>query len=225
MVYITRRVARTQLAPTDPGYNPIEERRPQVLFSDWSPKISEPREQTVEVYSNCDEVELILNGQSLGKQARPDDDRARTWKVKFAAGVIKAVGFNGGKVAAIHELRSPGSVWKILLTTDKSTIANDWNDVAFVNAYVVDELGVVVPDAERLISFKIEGPGFIAAVDSANSNSHEPYQATERKSYQGVCLALIKANADKGKIKLTATSPELESASIELNVSPAKREN
>ena len=225
MVYITRRVARTPLAPTDPGYNPIDERRPQVLFSDWSPNISQPREQTVEVYSNCDEVELILNGQSLGKQTRPKDDSARTWKVNFAAGVLKAVGFNAGKVAATHELRSPGSAWKILLTTDKNSIANEWDDVAFVNAFVVDELGVIVPDAERLISFKIEGAGFIAAVDSANSNSHEPYQASQRKSYQGACLALIKANGNKGKIKLTATSPELGSASIELSVSPARGGN
>jgi len=224
MVYVTRRVARTPLAPTDPGYNPIDERRPEVLFSDWTPKNLQPHEETVEVYSNCEEVELFLNGSSLGKQDRPSDDRARTWKVNFSAGALKAIGSNGGRVVATHELRSAVSAWKLLLSVDKSAIANDWNEVAFVNAYVADELGTIVPDAENLISFKVEGAGFIAAVDSANSNSHEPYQASQRRAYQGMCLALIKARANKGKITITATSPGLQSASMELTVSPSKAE-
>jgi len=225
MVYVARRIARTPLAPTDPGYNPIDERRPEVLFSDWTPKNLQPHEETVEVYSNCDEVELFLNGNSLGKQTRPKDDSARTWKVNFSAGILKAVGSNGGRVVATHELRSAGSARKILLSVDKSSVANDWNDVAFVNAYVVDEVGTVVPDAENLISFKVEGAGFIAAVDSANSNSHEPYQASQRRAYQGTCLALIKARANRGKITITATSPGLRSASMELSVSPWKGAN
>jgi beta-galactosidase len=224
MVYIARRVARTPLAPTDPGYNPIEERRPVVLFSDWTPKNLQPHEENVEVYSNCEEVELFLNGQSLGKQARPKDDSPRNWKVNFAVGEIKAVGFNGGQRAAIHQLRTAGSGRKIQLTIDKTRIAKDWDDVVFVNARVVDDLGTVVPDADNLISFKVEGAGLIAAVDSANSNSHEPYQATQRKAWQGECLALIKANAAKGNIRLTATSPNLRSDWIEVTVVPAKRE-
>ncbi|HEX3142512.1 MAG TPA: glycoside hydrolase family 2 TIM barrel-domain containing protein [Pyrinomonadaceae bacterium] len=225
MVYVTRRVARTPLAPTDPGYNPIDERRPEVLFSDWTPKNLQPHEETVEVYSNCEEVELFLNGSSLGKQPRPKDDSARVWKVNFSVGVLKGVGYNGGRIVATHELRSAGSARKLLLSVDKSSVANDWNDVAFVNAYVVDEMGNVVPDAENLISFKVAGAGFIAAVDSANSNSHEPYQASQRSAYQGMCLALIKARANKGKITITATSPGLRSASMELSVSPSKGGN
>ena len=219
MVYIARRVARTPLAPTDPGYNPIEERRPVVLFSDWTPKNLQPHEENVEVYSNCEEVELFLKGQSLGKQARPKDDSPRNWKVTFAVGTIKAVGLNGGKVAATHELRSAGSAGRILLTVDKNTIADDWDDVVFVNAFIVDEVGTVVPDADNLISFNVEGAGFVAALDSANSNSHEPYQATQRKAFQGECLALIKAKTFPGRITVSATSPMLKSASIELTVS------
>ena len=225
MVYIARRLARTPLAPTDPGYNPIDERRPQVLFSDWSPKNLQPHEENIEVYSNCEEVELFLNEKSLGKQARPEDDRARIWKVNFAPGTLRAVGANSGRIAATYELRSVGSKSKIVLTADKSTIGNDWDDVVFVNAYVVDELGIVIPDADDLIDFKVEGAGFIAAVDSANSNSHEPYQATQRHAFHGTCLALIKADADKGTIKLTATSanPALRSASVQIAVVPVTR--
>ena len=223
MVFITRRVARTPLAPTDPGYNPIDERRPQVLYSDWTPKNLQPHEENVEVYSNCDEVELFLNGKSLGKHTRPKDDSARNWKVNFAAGTLRAVGLNAGKVAASYELRTAGSPATLRLVADKNSIANDWNDVVFVNVFVLDELGVVVPSAEDLINFRVEGAGFVAAVDSANSNSHEPYQATQRQAFQGTCLALIKASADQGRIKLTATSPNLKSASIEIAVARASR--
>jgi beta-galactosidase len=223
MVYIARRVARTPLAPTDPGYNPIDERRPQVLFADWTPKDLQPHEENVEIYSNCEQVELFLNGKSLGSKPRPKDDSSRTWKVDFAPGTVRAVGMNQGKIVATYELRTAGNPSTLLLVLDKSSIVNGWDDVAFANVSVVDDQGTIVPGAQNLINFKVEGPGFVAAVDSANSNSHEPYQATQRQAFQGVCLALIKANASRGKIKLTATSPNLRSASVELTVARASR--
>jgi beta-galactosidase len=223
MVYITRRVARTPLAPTDPGYNPIDERRPQVLFSDWTPKNLEPHEENVEVYSNCEEVELFLNGKSLGKQMRPRDDSPRNWKVSFVPGTLRAVGTNGGKIAADYDLRTARQAARLILTVDKNTIANSWDDVVFLNVSVADESGTLVPDANNLISFKVEGAGILAAVDSADSNSHEPFQASERKAYVGTCLALIKANANSGKIRVTTTSANLKSASIEITVAGAPR--
>jgi beta-galactosidase len=222
MVYVARRVARTPRAPTDPGYNPIEERRPEVLFSDWTPKNLQPHEEDLEVYSNCEEVELFLNGTSLGKQTRPKDDSPRNWKVQFASGTVKAVAMNGGRAVASYELRTATRAAKIQLTADRNTIANRWDDVIFVNVSVVDENGTLVPDADTLINFKVKGAGSLAAVDSADSYSHEPYQATQRKVYQGMCLALLKANAEKGKIKLTATSQNLRSAVIEVNVAGAQ---
>ena len=220
MVYITRRVARTPLAPTDPGYNPIDERRPQVLFSDWTPKDLQPHDENVEVYSNCEEVELFLNRKSLGKQTRPKDDSPRTWKVNFESGSLKAVGVNSGKIAATYELHTAGKPAKIIVAADKKTIADSWDDVVFVNVFVLDQKGTLVPGAANLITFKAEGAGFVAAVDSADSNSHEPYQASQRRAYQGECLALIKANAAKGRIKLRATSPNLTSASLTLTAAP-----
>jgi len=220
MVYITRRVARTQRQPTDPGYNPIDERRPQVLFSDWTPKNLANHEENVEVYSNCEVVELFVNGKSLGKQQRPADDSPRSWKVSFKPGVIEARGMNGGRIAATYKLLTAGVPAKIKLTVDKKTVANEWDDVVFVNVSVVDKRGTLVPGADDLVSFKAEGAGFVVAVDNADNNSHEPYQATQRKAFQGTCLALLKANAPRGKIKLTATAQGLKTATVEINVSP-----
>ncbi|HSE33670.1 MAG TPA: glycoside hydrolase family 2 TIM barrel-domain containing protein [Pyrinomonadaceae bacterium] len=222
MVYITRRVARTPRQPTDPGYNPIDERRPQILFSDWTPKNLEAHEENVEVYSNCDEVELFLNGKSLGNQPRPKDDSPRNWRVAFKPGVIKAVGVNGGRIAATYELRTAGKSSKITLAVKRNTIANTWDDVVFVNVSVLDKDGTLVPDADDLISFKVEGAGVVAALDSADSYSHEPYQARQRKAFQGMCLALLKASGNRGKIKLTASSPGLKGDAVEVSVGPVR---
>lgn len=218
MVYLARRVARTPRAATDPGYSPIEERRPQVLFSDWTPKNRDRHDEDVEVYSNCDEVELFLNGRSLGKKPRPKDDGPRNWKVGFEAGIIRANGINGGMIAATYEVRTAGKPARILLEANTTAISNNWNDVAFVNASVVDENGTVIPDADNLINFTIAGAGVIAAVDSADINSHEPYQATSRHAFQGLCQVLVKANRRSGKITLTASSAGIGDKSLTIGV-------
>ena len=114
MVHITRRVAPTPLAPTDPGYEP-DPRRIQVLFSDWTPKNLDAHEETVEVYSNCEEVELFLNGKSLGVKALPPDASPRTWPVRFESGTLLAVAKNRGRIVARDELRTAGPAAKILL--------------------------------------------------------------------------------------------------------------
>jgi beta-galactosidase len=214
MVHVTRRVASTPLAPTDPGYG--QDRRPQVLFSDWTPRSREPHEEKVEVYSNCEQVELFLNGVSLGSKPRPADDAPRNWSVPFAAGTLKAVGMNKGKAVATHELRTAGQPAKIVLSADRASLAPAWDDVVYVAARVVDRDGVLVPDAGNLITFKVTGPGRLSAVDSADNSSHEPFQASGRLAYQGICFAMLKANGPTGRITLAASSPGLAGASIDI---------
>ncbi len=220
MVHITRRVAPTPLAPTDPGYG--VDRRPQVLFSDWTPRDTSPHEENVEVYSNCEEVELFLNGKSLGAQALPADDSPRNWKVTFAPGALKAVGKNGGKVVATHELKTAGQAARVVLTAARTRIGSTWDDVSYITATVVDDRGVMVPTANDLISFKITGPGHIAAVDSGDNTSHEPFQARERRAYQGRSFAMIKATSNSGQIKLVANAPKLASGSIDIEIENSK---
>ena len=222
MVYLARRTARTPKAPTDPGYSIVEERRPQVLFPDWTPKNLASHDEDVEVYSNCDEVELFLNGKSLGKKPRPKDESPRNWKVAFEPGTIKAVcvsGPNAGKgPLPSFELRTAGKPAAIKLVPNKTGLANDWNDVVFVDVLVVDANGTLVPDAADLVSFRVTGPGRLAAVDSFDINSHEPYQASQRAAFQGMCQALVKATASSGTISFTASSGSLKSGKIALTV-------
>lgn len=186
MVHITRRVAPPPVAPTDPGYEPAQ-RRVQVLFSDWTPRSLVTHVESVEAYSNCDEVELFLNGKSLGAKDLPPDASPRIWTVPFEPGSLKAIAKNRGKIVATHELRTAGKPAKIMLTTDRSRVAPSWDDVSYITAKIVDENGVLVPSAQDLVVFKVTGPGVVAAVDSGDNSSHEPFQASQRRAYQGLC--------------------------------------
>jgi beta-galactosidase len=206
-VYAARRVAHTPAAPTDPGYG--LDRHPQVLFADWTPKNLSPHEENVEVYSNAEQVELFLNGRSLGSKARPSDDAPRNWRVPFEPGTLRAVGSNGGKVVATHELKTAGRPARVVLSADKPRLAHHWDDVVYVEALVVDADGVVVPTASDLITFKAAGPGRVVAVDSGDNASHEPFQASQRRAHQGRCFAVLKADKSKGRITVTASAPGL----------------
>ena len=217
MVYLARRIAPTQAPPTDPGWDPNEQRRTQVVFGDWTPADLGSHEENVEVYSNCDEVELFLNGRSLGSKPKDPNDRPRNWMVKFEPGIIKAVGKNDGKAVTEYVLQTAGEPAAINLSVNKTRVANNWDDLVFVTAAIVDENGVMVPTANDLINFEVAGSGWIVAVDSADNTDHDPFQATKRKAYQGRCLAFIKANRESGKIRVSAAAGRLRSNIIVIN--------
>jgi beta-galactosidase len=218
VVHIVRRVRPPAPRITDPGYNtPVADNyrlRPPEIFADWTPKDTAAHNENVEVYSNCDQVELFLNGQSLGSQALHPDASARTWTVPFAPGSLKAVATNHGMTVATDELRTAGQPAKIVLESDHPAITPTFDSVATVIATVVDANGVVVPNANNEISFQVSGPGVIAAVDSGDHTSHEPFQATQRLAYEGRCAALVKATASSGAITLSASASGLDGASV-----------
>lgn len=211
MVYIARRVAPAEKSPTDPGYEVAEQRRTQTLFSDWTPKNLAAHEENVEIYSNCETVELFLNGKSLGEKSKPADDSPRNWKVDFKAGTLKAVGKNAGEIVAEYELKTVGKPAAIVLSANKTNLRNNWDDVVFVRATVVDANGVIIPNAADLINFKVTGAGIIAAVDSGDNTDTNPFRDTKRKAFQGKCFAYIKADRNAGKISVAAQSGNLSS--------------
>jgi beta-galactosidase len=189
------------------------------LVANWTPfDFGTYDDARVQVFSNCDEVELFLNGKSLGVKAKPADDSPRAWSVTFEKGKLKAVGKNKGKEVASEELVTAGEPAKIILTADQAKITNKWDDVSYVTAKVVDANGVVCPNVDKLISFKVSEAGIISAVDNGDVLSHEAYQASERRTYQGKDIAIIKAKSASGKIIVTATSPELTSGSVTLEI-------
>lgn len=173
---------------------------------------------SVQVYSNCDEVELFLNGKSLGTQPKPANDAPRSWDVTFEKGSLKAVAKNNGKIVATDELKTAGDPVGIILTVDHSKIAKDWDDVAFVTAKVVDANGIVCPNVDKLIKFSASEKGKIIAVDNGNVSSHESYQGLERHTYNGKCIAIVQAKSTSGQITIQANSPELKSGSVTIEI-------
>jgi beta-galactosidase len=221
MVFIARRLGAEQTESGDPGFTPLDRR--QQLFSDWTPRDGAPHEETVEVYGNCAEVELLLNGRSLGSRPLPADASPRVWRVPFQPGELVAIGRNNGLAVATHTLRTAGAPAQIVLTADEKQLAAGWDNLAEVRATVTDAEGVPVPGATNLITFAIDGPGVIAAVDSADNASHEPFQSHERRAFQGECFAMVRALPKQGKIQVTAAAAHLKGASVTIVV-PAENE-
>jgi beta-galactosidase len=187
-------------------------------------------------YTNCDCVELFLNGQSLGVQgywfprgcrfenparyAAPctTTDLHLKWTVPWQPGTLKAVGIKNGKVAVTEEITTTGKPVAIGLVVDKTNLTADSRDVAHVTVTVLDVQGRVVPVAENEITFKIQGAGKLIGLDNGDPTSHEDFKGNRRKTFNGLCLAIVQSTNKPGKIQLTATSPKLKSGSVTIAV-------
>lgn len=187
----------------------------QDVVADWSWKGHEGKPLEVSVYSSCDEVELFLNGRSLGKNGtyRLTQFKA-TWQVPYAEGELKAVGYTNGKVVNTTVLQSAGQPVGISLTADRDTIKANGQDLSYVTVEFTDAKGIKQPKAEDLIQFQIEGPGTIVGVGNANPKSTESCLLSKRKAWQGRALVIIKSNRTSGKITLKATAQDMKPAEV-----------
>jgi beta-galactosidase len=189
--------------------------------NDWTPADAGTYDDAkVEVYSNAEEVELFLNGESLGVKKKPKNDSPRGWDVTFAKGKLRAVGRNGGKEVASEELVTAGAPARVVLTSSRPSLGTGFDDAAFVTARVVDADGVTNPNGGKAITFNVSGPGLLAAVDSGDVNSHASYQDKQCIAAHGKCLAVVKASAAGGAITLTASVPGLPDATVSLATKP-----
>jgi beta-galactosidase len=182
------------------------------IFPHWNWKAG----QTVDVwaYTNCDEVELFLNGQSVGTERKMGNDLHLMWRLPFSPGTLRAVGRKGGKEVLAREIRTAGTPAKVSLEADRSTIDADGRDLSFITVRVLDEAGTMVPYADNLIHFKLSGEGKIAGVDNGLQTSLEPFQANERKAFNGMCLVVVQSNEKPGQIELEAESDGLAGSSV-----------
>jgi beta-galactosidase len=182
----------------------------------WQGHENEPLEVTV--YSSCEEVELFLNKKSLGKKpTNRSTAYLATWEVPYHFGVLKAVGYNLGKVVNSWQLKSASRPTQIKLTPDRNRIAADGQDLSYITVELVDEQGVRNPLSEDLVKFSIAGPGSIVGVGNANPISTESCQHPQRQAWQGRCLLIIRSSKQAGPITITASSPGLAPAKLVLN--------
>jgi beta-galactosidase len=122
--------------------------------------------------SNCDEVELFLNGKSLGRQAMPRFSELK-WKVTYASGTLSAKGYTGGKLVVESKVETTGAGALVQLAADRATIKADGEDVSVIAVSIADEQGRVVPVAGSAVSFELEGPGRIIGVGNGDPSCQE----------------------------------------------------
>ena len=187
----------------------------------WRDKRGKPID--VWVNSNADNVELFLNGKSLGKRDMPRNSHLK-WTVNYEPGKVEAVAYKKGKklTAKIETTNPPAEV---VITPYKTTVLADGKDATIINVSVVDREGRQVPDADNMIRFSIAGDGKIIGVGNGDPSSHEPDKcvdgAWQRSLFNGKCQVIVQAGSKPGLIKFEAKSSGLWTGSTDIiTVSP-----
>jgi beta-galactosidase len=183
---------------------------------------SDPRKNIpIEIYSNCDSVEVLLNGRSLGE--KPIADRllpALAWAVPNEAGAVEVVGKKAGVVAARFQLKTIGQPERIELTPDLKTLKNAGRQVSTIEVHVVDHEGNRIADAAQTVTFEVAGAGRLIAVGNADLTDGAPVTGRQSKLYQGNAVAVVRSAAGSGKIAVRATAPGLAAGEAVLIVEP-----
>lgn len=185
------------------------------ILPHWNWKAGE--QVRVMTVTNCDEVELFLNGRSLGRRESNVYDQ-NEWQAEFEKGTLSAVGYINGSPAAKAENTTAGSAVRVVIEPDRSWIYNDGADAVAVNICTVDENGTVVPDAENLVRVCAGGEGKILGMGSGDPNSHEDDLRPERRLFAGRCQAIVSLKEGAGRLSLTVTSEGLDPAELEFEV-------
>ncbi len=164
------------------------------------------------VNSNAENVELFLNGKSLGSKTMPRNSHLN-WEVPYKPGMLEAVGIRNGKKFTT-KIETTGQPAKIRIETDKATLLTDGADAAVMNISVTDAKGREVPDAGNLIRFTVEGDARIIGVGNGDPSSHEPDKCPDghwqRHLFSGKCQVIVQAGKRSGPVRLIAASEGLE---------------
>jgi beta-galactosidase len=178
----------------------------------------------VHVYTSGDEAELFLNGRSLGRKRKgPDEFRLRWDDVVYQPGELKVVAYKDGRPWAQDSERTAGKAAQLRLRTDRTPLAADGQDLAFVSAAILDAAGVPAPRAKNHLTFAVTGPAEVVAVDDGDPTSLEPFQAREHDAFNGRALAIVRTKPGQtGAITVRVASPGLAPAEISLrSIAPA----
>ena len=171
------------------------------LFPHWNWPGKEGQNIDVWCYSNCKQVELFLNGQSLGRKPMPKYSHLE-WQVKYEPGTLSAKGFNDvGNVIAKTKVETAGEPAAIVLEPDRTTLAADGSDISLVTVRIVDSQGRVVPVADNLVTFKVTGAGRLLGLGNGDPACHESDKGNQRSAFNGLCLAIIQASRSPVKLQ------------------------
>ncbi len=182
----------------------------------WAGKDGQPID--VWAYSSAAHVELFLNGTSLGAKDMPPNGHL-AWAVPYAPGTLEARGVDAaGKVVATDKVETTGAPAALRLTTDRTALMADGEDLTMVEVDVVDAQGRIVPTADNLVTFEVTGAGHVAGVGNGDPSDHGPDKASYRHAFNGKCLVIVGAGEQPGSIRLTAVASGLKGAGLSMKV-------
>ena len=187
------------------------------IFPHWNWPGKEGDSIQVHCYTNCEEVELFLNGKSIGKQYAVPYTKL-IWGLIYKPGKLEARGYKGGKLVTRDIIETTTAPSQIELVSDDNILKADGCDVAVIRVAIKDAKGRVVPTADDLVKFSIKGPGKIIGTGNGNPSSHEPDKASQRKAFNGYCFVLVQTERQAGEIRLKASSGSLKEHEIVIKV-------
>ncbi|TMI73091.1 MAG: glycoside hydrolase family 2 protein [Bacteroidetes bacterium] len=176
----------------------------------------------VHVFTSGDEVELFLNGRSLGKKKKAAFEYRLRWDdVKYEPGELKAVAYKNVQRWAEEKVMTTGKPAQLTLNADRYLISADGEDLSFIRATVTDEKGLAVPVATNSITFSVDGPGKIVATDNGDPADLLAFASKERTAYSGMALVIVRSEKGRaGDIKIIASSPGLKPSSVIIKNQP-----
>jgi beta-galactosidase len=185
----------------------------------WNWPGREGKPLQVAVYSRCESVRLELNGKVIGeKPVSAATKLTARFDVPYQPGELRAIGLINGKEVAKTTLKTAGPAKELRLTADRADIRADRDDLSYVTVEIVDQRGVVVPNAEIPVRFTVTGAGELAAIGSSAPNDAASFRLPLRKTYQGRALTILRPTGEAGKITLKAEADGLKSATIVIRI-------
>ncbi len=174
------------------------------------------KQYTVYTYTNGDEVELFVNGKSLGVKKNDDKKKPNviTWKgITYEPGTIRAIARKDGRLYAEHQLETAGQPVRLVIETENPDWRADGMDLQYVKVRAVDKKGRVVPTNDYKVTFQVEGPARMIAVDNGDHSSNDLFDGNEKQLYDGFAMAIARSSKDMpGKVKVTVNCKGLKGA-------------
>jgi beta-galactosidase len=174
----------------------------------------------VHVYTSGNEAELFLNGKSLGKKSKGQNEYRLIWdNVVYQPGELKVVAYKNGVRWAEDKMVTTGKASQLSASTDRPAVRPDGSDLVFITVKIEDKDKLMVPRSSNMVTFSVEGPGKIVAVDNGDATSHDPFQASYRKAYNGMCLVIVKAEKGAtGQFVVKAASKGLKGTEVAIGI-------
>jgi beta-galactosidase len=196
------------------------------LFPHWNFVGREGEEISVWVYTNLEEVELFVNGNSLGARKVPHLGHVE-WKAKYEPGFLEARGSRGGQVVLTEKRETTGPTVAIRLTADRTEINADGEDIAILKVEALDKEGRPVPTADNLIGFKVSGAGALIGVGNGDPNCQQSDKEPKRSLFNGLAQVIVQSTKRPGEIRIEAAKegwdgPELTPAKIVVTTKPTQ---